>query len=84
MQAILASLEEQALEALKKDLIAIKDVFAEGDPETEQEAETEENGEPYSLTDFPSSLRKSPKRSCPPKAYPAIKITIVAMMGFEK
>ncbi|KAJ8281323.1 hypothetical protein GJAV_G00066190 [Gymnothorax javanicus] len=43
VQAVLASLEEETLEALKKDLIAIKDVFVEGDPLNEQEAEPEEN-----------------------------------------
>ncbi|KAJ8336034.1 hypothetical protein SKAU_G00393770 [Synaphobranchus kaupii] len=60
VQAVLASLEEGTLEALKKDLIAIKDVFIEGDAEKEQEeAETEENGEPYSLTEFPSHLPAS-------------------------
>lgn len=43
VQTVLASLEEETLEALKKDLIAIKDVFVEGDPMNEQEAEPEEN-----------------------------------------
>lgn len=64
MQTVLASLEEEeALEALKKDLIAIKDVFVDRDSEQEQEqeADTEENGEPYLRTECFSSLRKSPK-----------------------
>ncbi|KAI1887648.1 hypothetical protein AGOR_G00192470 [Albula goreensis] len=43
VQAVLASLEEETLEALKKDLIAIKDVFVERDSDKEQEADTEEN-----------------------------------------
>ncbi|XP_061100778.1 protein NOXP20 isoform X2 [Conger conger] len=43
VQTVLAALEEGILEALKKDLIAIKDVFLEGDTEHEQEEESEEN-----------------------------------------
>lgn len=43
VQAALASLEDETLEVLKKDLIAIKDVFIEGASEKEQEAESEEN-----------------------------------------
>ncbi|KAJ8410979.1 hypothetical protein AAFF_G00180140 [Aldrovandia affinis] len=57
VQTVLASLEEEALEALKKDLIAIKDVFVERG--SEQEADTEENGEPYLLTECPSPLPAS-------------------------
>ncbi|KAG5848061.1 hypothetical protein ANANG_G00094380 [Anguilla anguilla] len=43
VQAALVSLEDETLEVLKKDLIAIKDVFLEGASEKEQEAESEEN-----------------------------------------
>ncbi|KAG7458704.1 hypothetical protein MATL_G00223430 [Megalops atlanticus] len=43
VQAVLTSLEEESLEALKKELIAIKDIFAERDSKKEEEEGTEEN-----------------------------------------
>ncbi|XP_036372510.1 protein NOXP20 [Megalops cyprinoides] len=43
VQAVLTSLEEESLEALKKELITIKDIFAERDSKKEEEEGTEEN-----------------------------------------
>ncbi|KPP64435.1 protein NOXP20-like [Scleropages formosus] len=54
VQEVLSSLEGEPLEVFKKELIAIKDIFVEKD--FEKEEETEENGELYSLIEYPASF----------------------------
>ncbi|CAL8331637.1 unnamed protein product [Merluccius merluccius] len=56
VQAFLSSLEEEELEVLKKELIAIKDIFIKQDEEEEEEEEKEEGQEAADGEEFVSVL----------------------------
>lgn len=59
VQEFLCSLEEEDLEVLKKDLIAIKEIFISREEEEEPEATSGENGDLYSQIQCSTPLCES-------------------------